>query len=264
MDLGLAGKVAWVTGASSGLGLAGARSLAGEGAAVAISARSEDDLRRAAEAIHDETGSSCIPVPLDVTDSAAIGRAAARIVEELGPVDVLVGNAGGPPPGDFDSITDDQMTGAFELTTASAWRLTKAVLPAMRERSSGCLIFITSDSTKQIIPGLLLSNMMRAAVVGMMKTLSHELGPDGIRALCVAPGRIHTKRLDQLDSSRAEKTGATIEEVREQMLAGIPLGRYGETEEFGDAIAFLASERASYVSGISVSVNGGALASVLS
>jgi 3-oxoacyl-[acyl-carrier protein] reductase len=263
MNLGLAGKVAWVTGGSSGLGRAAASSMAAEGAAVAISSRNEQDLKAAAVEISEQTGAPCMAVPLDVTDARAIPEAAGRISEELGAIDVLVSNAGGPPPGPFEAFDDEDMFGAFTLTTASAWRLTKAVLPVMRERGSGCLIYLTSGSTKEVIEGLLLSNMMRAAVVGMAKTLSKELGPHGIRALCVAPGRIHTKRLEQLDSNKAERTGRTVEDVRNEITAGIPLGRYGDPQEFGDAVAFLASERASYISGVSLVVDGGHLDGLL-
>jgi 3-oxoacyl-[acyl-carrier protein] reductase len=264
MDLGLSGKVAWVIGASSGLGAASARALAGEGARVAISSRSSDDLEQTAASIAAEADAECIAVPLDVTDPGAIRERASEVKDRLGPIDVLVGNSGGPSPGTFDDFSDDDMMAAFELTSASAWRLTKAVLPDMRARRAGCLIYLTSGSTKEIIDGLLLSNMMRASVVGMMKTLAHDLGGEGIRALCVAPGRIRTKRLEQLDASRADKTGASLEDVEAQSLATIPAGRYGDPKEFGEVVAFLASERASYVSGVSVSVDGGALRGLLS
>jgi 3-oxoacyl-[acyl-carrier protein] reductase len=177
---------------------------------------------------------------------------------------VLVSNGGGPPPGGFGDFDDDGLFDAFKLTTASAWRLAKAVTPSMRERGSGCLLFLTSGSTKEVILNLLLSNMMRAAVVAMAKTISKELGPEGIRVLCVAPGRIETPRLVQLDEAAAEKSGKDVEEIRSSLVSTIPLGRYGDPEEFGDVVAWLASERASYLSGVSVSVDGGALNGVLS
>ena len=264
MDLGLQGQVAWVNGASSGLGRATAASLAREGAAVALSARTPEPLEEAAAAIQSETGSRCIAVPLDVSDGAAIGRAAGRVADVLGAVDILVSNAGGPPPGSFGELGEAALHAAFELTTASAWRLSKAVVPGMQEAGRGCLVFITSSSTKEVIPGLLLSNMMRAAVVGMAKTLSKELGPDGIRVVCVAPGGIHTPRLESLQSSTAQRTGRSLEEVAAEGRAAVPLGRYGDPAEFGDVVAWLASQRASYVTGISVVVDGGALDGVLS
>lgn len=264
MDLGLTGKVAWVTGGSSGLGRATADALAAEGANVAISARDRAALERAADEIGAAGGGRCAAVPLDVTDGPAIEVAARAVVDELGPIDVLVANAGGPPPGPFAAFDDDVLYDAFTLTTASAWRLAKQVVPSMQERGSGCLVFITSSSTKEVIPGLLLSNMMRAAVVGMVKTLSKELGPSGIRALCVAPGRIYTPRVQALDEHRAAAAGRDVADVRAESEAGIPLGRYGDPREFGDVVAFLASERASYVTGVNLLVDGGALSGILS
>jgi 3-oxoacyl-[acyl-carrier protein] reductase len=256
MELGLNGKVVWVLGGSSGLGRASAQAIANEGAHVAISSRDETTLKEAASEI--ESGDRrCVPVPLDVTDAGAIDRAHAAVVDALGPVDVLVANAGGPPPGRFDALDDETMRGAFNLTTASAWRLAQAVLPAMKERGSGVIIFLTSTSTKEVVEGLLLSNMMRAAVVGMAKTMSKELGPLGIRVLCVAPGRISTKRLQQLDSDRASRTGETLEEVGRSWAEKIPLGRYGDPQEFGEVVAFAASDRAAYVTGTTLMVDGG-------
>jgi 3-oxoacyl-[acyl-carrier protein] reductase len=257
VDLGLKDKVAWVLGASSGLGHATAASLAREGAHVAISSRDATALKEAADDI------SAVAMPLDVTDASAISATAARVEEELGPVDILVSNAGGPTPGGFDDLDDDALYGAFALTTASSWRLAKAVVPSMKRRGSGCLVFLTSSSTKEVIPSLLLSNMMRAAVVGMAKTLSKELGPYGVRVLCVAPGRIETKRLVQLDRKTSESTGKSVEQVRKEAQARIPLGRYGSPPEFGDTVAFLASERASYITGVSLVVDGGMLSGVL-
>jgi 3-oxoacyl-[acyl-carrier protein] reductase len=257
VNLGLDGKVAWVTGASAGLGRASAEALAAEGAVVAVSARRAGELEQVARAIEGSTGTRCLAVPLDVTDPASIEAAASTVARELGPVDVLVANAGGPAPGPFAAFDDDDLFAAFTLTTAAFWRLAKQVVPSMQQRASGCLIFITSSSTKEVIPDLLFSNMMRPAVVGMAKTLSKELGSDGIRSLCVAPGRIDTDRVRSLDARRAATTGRAPEEVRASGEAGIPLGRYGDTREFGEVVAFLASDRASYVSGVNVLVDGG-------
>ncbi len=263
MDLGIAGKVAWVHGASSGLGRATALALAREGAAVACSARSAESLEEAAADIESETGGHCVAVPLDVSDADSIAPAHEQVVNYLGPVDILLSNAGGPPPGPFESLGEEELQSAFGLTTASAWRLTKVVLPAMREKGSGCILYLTSSSTKEVIPNLLLSNMMRAAVVGMAKTLSKELGPEGIRVLCVAPGRIETARLLALDEGNAERSGRPVEEVAAEAKARIPLGRYGDPQEFGDVVAFLASKRASYISGTSVTIDGGMLNGIL-
>ncbi len=263
MDLGLEGKVAWVQGASSGLGRATALALARDGASVACSARSVESLEEAAADIESETGGHCVAVPLDVSDAASISPAHDQVVNYLGPVDILLSNAGGPPPGPFESLDDEQLQSAFSLTTVSAWRSTKVVLPAMRDKGNGCILYLTSSSTKEVIPNLLLSNMMRAAVVGMAKTLSKELGPEGIRVLCVAPGRIETVRLLALDEGNAERSGRPVEEVAAEAKARIPLGRYGDPQEFGDVVAFLASERASYISGTSVTIDGGMLNGIL-
>jgi 3-oxoacyl-[acyl-carrier protein] reductase len=262
VDLGVSGKVAWVLGASSGLGRASAHSLAREGAVVALSARRPEPLEEAASTIAGDTGARTLAVPLDVRDGAGITSAAERITRELGSVDVLVANAGGPPAGGFEAFGDAELYDAFTLTTASMWRLSKAVLPGMRERGRGCVLFITSASTKEVIPGLMLSNAMRAAVVGMAKTLSKELGHEGVRVLCVAPGRIETPRSTALDEGRAQREAIPVEKVRAANEALIPLGRYGRAEEFGDVVAFLASERASFVTGTSVFVDGGMMNSV--
>jgi 3-oxoacyl-[acyl-carrier protein] reductase len=257
MELGLNGKVAWVLGGSSGLGRASAQSLAQDGALLAISSRDASALDEAATAIESETGSRCIAVPVDVTDPQAMAAGHEKVSAELGPVDILVANAGGPPAGSFEDTADETMQRAFNLTTASAWRLAQLVLPAMKERGSGVIVFLTSISTKEIVGGLLLSNMMRAAVVGMAKTMSKELGAHGVRVLCVAPGRVATKRLEELDAGRAARTGETVEEVGRSWAEQIPLGRYGRPEEFGDVVAFAASERASYLTGTTIMVDGG-------
>lgn len=262
MDLGIEGRVAWVLGASSGLGRACATALAGEGARVAVSARREDLLNDIATDL--ASGGECVAVPVDVTDRAALAEGHRAVTSEFGPVDILVANAGGPPPGGFEGVEDAQLEEAFALTTASAWHLANLVVPAMKERRSGCIVFITSTATKEIIPTLLLSNMMRAAVVGLAKTMSKELGPHGIRVLCVAPGRIDTARVQSLDETTAVSSGRSPEEVRAASEGEIPLQRYGEPKEFGEVVAFLTSERASYVTGITVAVDGGALNGILS
>jgi 3-oxoacyl-[acyl-carrier protein] reductase len=260
MDLGLDGRVAWVLGGSSGLGRASAEALSAEGARVAISARDPKKL----DEVADQIGNGCVPVPVDVSDPRAIDVGHQAIVKQLGSVDILLANSGGPPPGDFADHDDDALRGAYELLVASAWRLTKAVLPGMLEKRDGVLMYVTSSSTFEPIPGLLLSNMMRPAVVALAKSLARDLGPHGIRALCVTPGRIATPRVESLDQKRADASGRTLEETRAGSEKSIPLGRYGEPTEFGNVVAFLASGRASYMTGTSVVVDGGIIGSLLS
>jgi 3-oxoacyl-[acyl-carrier protein] reductase len=264
VELGLKDKVAWVLGASSGLGRAAAQSLAGEGARIAISARNPAPLEQAAAEIGTETQAVCRAYPLDVTNSGAIYEVHEALATDLGPVNILVANAGGPPSGTFDSLGQEQLRAAFELTLASAWHLAKAVRPGMEQAGGGSIIFITSTSVKEPIPNLLLSNTIRPAVVGMAKTMSQELGPAGIRVCCVAPGRIDTPRVDELDEVAAQQSGKTVAELRAARESTIPIGRHGRPEEIGDVVAFLASERASYMTGITVAVDGGALRGLLS
>lgn len=256
MDLGLQDKVAWVLGASSGLGRASAEVLAREGARVAMSSRDEAKLTAAA---HDIGGH---PYPLDVMDADGILETARKIEADLGGFDVLVANAGGPKPGSFDGFDDDDLYEAFTLTTASAWRTTKAVLPSMRARGGGAIVYITSITTKEIVDGLLFSNMMRAAVVGMTKTLARELAPDNIRVVCAAPGHHDTPRVTQLDEARAKAEGKSVDEIRARTTSAVPMGRLGDPLEFGNAVAFLASEAASFISGVSLTVDGGQLRSL--
>ena len=254
MDLGLDGKTAWVTGASAGMGRATAVALAREGATVALSARRAPLL----DEVVAELGDSAHAYPLDLTDREAIYATADRIAGDNGSIDVLVANAGGPPAGTFATTDDDALRTGVDLTLGSAWHLAKAVVPHMEKRG-GAIVFITSWSTKEIIEGLLLSNMLRAAVTAMAKTLSKELGPRGIRVLCLAPGRIDTERIEELDALTAERTGKTRDAVRDETAARVPLGRYGRPDEIGEVIAFLVSERASYMTGTTVVVDGGLL-----
>lgn len=264
MDLGLRDKVAWVTGASSGMGRAAAEALAREGAQVIVSARRAEVLDDVARSIAETSEGRCVAIPLDVGDADAIDEAARRVLEELGGVDIALFNSGGPPPGSFEATSADDLYDGIAVTVAGALRFTKAVVPSMKERGGGCLVYITSSSSKEMIEGLMLSNMLRPAVTGMAKTLSKELGPHNIRTINIAPGRIETPRLVELHESRAAKAGTSVEEARAAGVAAIPLGRFGRPEEVGDVIAFLASERASYVTGITVVVDGGLLKGIAS
>ncbi|HWC14141.1 MAG TPA: SDR family oxidoreductase [Actinomycetota bacterium] len=258
MDLGLGGKTAWVLGGSSGLGRGSAEALARERCDVAISARDETRLNEAAGAISAAGGARCVAVPTDVADAVSITAGAERVEAALGGIDILVANSAGPPPGSFDDNDDNSLFAAFDLVTASAWRLAKAVLPSMRSRGGGAIVFITSSSTKEVIDGLLLSNMMRAAVVGMAKTLSRELASDNVRVVCVAPGYHETPRVEVLERARAATRGVAPEEIRSESTASIPLGRFGSPADFGRAVAFLASPAAAHITGATVTIDGGA------
>lgn len=234
-----------------------------EGARVAISARGEERLGATAAEIADATSSECRAYPLDVGDADAIQRTAARIRADLGPLDVVIVNSGGPPPGTFDELGTEELEKGLDVTLRSAWNLSKVALEDMTGRG-GCIVYIVSWSAKEGIPGLLLSNMLRPAVVGLAKTLSKEYGDRGVRTVCLAPGRIETDRLKELDQINAEKSARSIDDVLADSFRNIPLGRYGRPEEIGDAIAFLASDAASYVSGVTLLVDGAMLDGLLS
>lgn len=257
MDLGLKNKVAIVAAASKGMGKACAMGLAAEGARVSILARTEGNLREAAEEIRCETGAEILAIAADLGRAEEIATVVQRTVERLGGVDILVTNAGGPPPGGFDSLDDEQWMHAFEQTLLSAVRLIRSVLPHMRKRRWGRIINIQSTSVKQPIDGLLLSNAIRPGVVGLAKTLATELGRDNITINTVCPGRILTDRLKSFMAHRAKQAGKSFEEILETDQAAIPLGRIGTPEEFANMVVFLASEKASYVTGATIQVDGG-------
>jgi 3-oxoacyl-[acyl-carrier protein] reductase len=257
MDLGLRGRTALVAAASKGIGRACARGLAAEGARVAICARSADDLRAAADAIRGETGTEVLPVPADVRDPEAIRALVARTAEAFGAIDVLVTNAGGPPPGLFADAADADFQAAFELTLLSTVRLIREVLPHMRRRRWGRIVNIQSTSIRQPIDGLLLSNAIRPGVAGLTRSLVNEVSRDGITVNTVCPGRIATDRSREYMESRARAAGLPYEAFVERDTAAIPLGRMGQPEEVAHVVAFLASERAAYVTGLAVPVDGG-------
>jgi len=257
MDLGLRGKVAMVAAASQGLGKAVALGFAREGANLALCARNQAALEAvAAEARR--YGVDALAVPADVTRAEDIAKFVEKAVAHFGGIDILVTNAGGPPAGTFQDFADDApWQAAFELTLLSAVRLIRGVLPSMRARGGGAIIVMTSSSIKVPIPNLILSNVFRAGVAALAKTLAEELAPYNIRVNNVLPGRIATERLLYLDQVNAERAGVSVEEIRQRTIAQIPLGRYGDPEEFANAVVFLASERASYITGASLQVDGG-------
>ncbi len=257
MDFGLHGKVALVAAASQGLGRASAAALAREGARVAILSRRPKELEETARQIGAELAVAC-----DLGQKESIAAAATLVREQLGPVSILVNNCGGPPAGTFDTLTEEQWYGSFEQVFLSALRLTRAVLPDMRAARWGRIINIVSTSVQQPIPGLLISNAFRPALAGWAKTLANELAPDNILVNCVAPGRILTARAETLDRAAAEREGKTIEEIRAERAATIPLRRQGDPDEFGRVVAFVASEAASYLTGSLIRVDGGAVTSL--
>jgi 3-oxoacyl-[acyl-carrier protein] reductase len=263
MDLGLKGKAAIVTAASKGMGRACAMGLAAEGARVAVCARREDELQAAAALIREKSKGEVLAVPADVTRAADIERVVARTVEAFGGVEILVANAGGPPVGGFDQMSDAEWLAAFELTFLSTVRLVREVLPHMRRRRWGRIVTIQSSSVKQPIEGLILSNGIRPGVAGLAKTLAAELGRDNILINTVCPGRILTDRLRSHLGSRAQAAGKSLEEFLPQAAGEIPLGRIGSPEEFADVVVFLASERASYVTGTTLQVDGGLIRGLL-
>lgn len=259
MDLGLKGKVALVTAASKGMGKACATTFAAEGARVAICARTEADVKAVGDEIRAKTGAEVLAMRCDVTRAADVKALVARTVETYGGVDVLVANAGGPPRGGLDEMTDEQWHAAFDVTVVSVVRLVREVLPSMRARRWGRILTIQSVSVKQPVDGLLLSNATRPSVAGLMKTLVPELGRDNITFNVVCPGRIMTDRF----LGGARQAGLPVDEYVTRSAADVPLKRIGTPEEFASVVAFLASERASYVTGVAIQVDGGVVRGLL-
>src|SRR5260370_1408827 len=257
MDLGINGKVAVVAAASQGLGRACAQALAKEGARVATLSSRQEELDKVGKEIGAE-----LPIGCNLAVGAEIDAAIGTVREKLGPVSILVNNCGGPPAGTFDTITERQWAESFEQVFLSALRLTRAVLPMMRAAKWGRIVNIVSSSVEQPIPGLIVSNAFRPALAGWAKTLSAEVAVDNVLVTCVAPGRILTSRTEVLDRAAAEKSGRPIEQIRAERVVAVPLKRYGTPEEIGAAVAFLASERASYMTGSVVRIDGGAIACI--
>lgn len=263
MELGLKGKVAIVAASSKGLGRACALGLAAEGARVTMCARTEAELIAAANEVREKTKAEALAIPADVTKLADIQRAVAKTVEAFGGVDILVTNAGGPSPGVFDQMADAQWQAAFELNLLSTVRFIREVLPHMREKRWGRIINIQSSSVKQPIDGLILSNAIRPGVVGLAKTLSVELAGDNILINTVCPGVIFTDRLRSFVAHQARAAGKSFEEYLPTWVANVPLGRIGNPEEFANMVVFLASERASYITGVTVQVDGGLIRGIM-
>jgi len=257
MDLGLKGKRALVLAASDGLGFAVAKCLAAEGAKVALCSRDLSRAQAAARSIKDQLGNDVVAIKADVSRSSDMEYLVTETVIALGGLDILVCNAGGPPPGNFDSVSEEHWDRAYQLTLQSVVRSVRLALPHLKNSGGGSILILGSSSVKQPIPNLLLSNVFRPAVQALSKHLASELACVGVRVNCLSPGRVHTGRIDQLDQALAERQAKSVEQVRAESVASIPLGRLGEPEEFGRVAAFLSSEAASYMTGTSVLVDGG-------
>jgi 3-oxoacyl-[acyl-carrier protein] reductase len=263
MDLGLKDKVALVAASSQGLGRAVAEELAAEGASLVLCARDPQTLDKTAAAIAERSNVRVLAVPADVTNTDDIKRLVDAGIERFGPIDILVTNAGGPPAGRFEQLTREQWEQAIRLTLLSAVELARQVLPGMKERRWGRILNITSIAVKQPVENLLLSNSLRAGLTGFARTLANEVAADGITVNNVLPGYTRTERLEELAEMMSEKQGISASEFRGKWEKEIPMGRLGEPREFAALVAFLASERASYITGTSIQVDGGWIKSLL-
>lgn len=257
MDLGLRGRSAAVMAGSEGIGRAAALSLAREGADVAICGRREDVLRSTCKSIADHTGTRVLPIVADVSKANDVERFVNAAAADLRGLDILVVNAGGPPAGTFESLKDEDFQRTFELTFLSAARAVRAALPHFRSEHGGSVVAISSTSIKSPIENLTLSNAIRPSISGLFKSLALEYAPHGIRFNVVLPGSIATDRQTQLARAQAEQKGITLDEAVAQRARPVPLGRLGEPNEVGDAIAFLASDKARYITGATLQVDGG-------
>jgi 3-oxoacyl-[acyl-carrier protein] reductase len=257
MDLGLKGKVALVCGASQGLGRAVADELANEGASVSINSRNPDRLSAVCEEIRSRTDADVRQASGDLSKPGDIGRVVDETFKNFGKIDILVTNVGGPPPGTFDTLSREAWETATQSLLTSVLDLTRLVLPGMKERKWGRILNVTSIAAKQPVDNLILSNSIRAAVTGFAKTLADEVAIHGITVNNILPGYTLTERVGDLATSIAQKEGIEASEVQKRWEASIPMRRLGRTEEFAALAAFLVSERASYITGSSIAVDGG-------
>ena len=258
MDFGLKGKRAIVMAASRGLGYASALGLGREGCHLVVCSRDQARIDAAADAIRRETGAKVKALVADVSSASEAQRLVDTAVAEYGGLEIVVHNAGGPPAGETLAMTDEQWQKAFEQNLLSFTRIVQAAAPEMRKAGYGRVLTIASSSIKQPIPNLALSNALRAGVWGIAKTLSRELASQGILVNVIAPGRIDTERIAELDQANAQKSGKALDEVRKASVASIPLGRLGRPEELANLVVFLASQAGSYITGQAITVDGAA------
>ncbi len=257
MNLGLKDRVALVAASSQGIGRATAEAFAAEGCRVAMCARNQQTLHAAAERIRQQHNVEVLPEAFDVTDPAAVSRFVAAVAEKFGSVDICVTNAGGPPAKGFLAASLEEWQRALELNFLSTVYFAREVIPHMRRKHWGRIVTLTSITTKQPVADLVLSNAVRAAVVGLVKSLANEFGKDGILVNNVGPGFTATDRLKELAVARSSASGKSEREIFEEWAADAPLKRLGEPREVAETIVWLASERASYITGQTVLVDGG-------
>jgi len=257
METGLKNRVAIVAASSQGIGLATAEAFAAEGCRVAMCARNKESLHAAAEKIRREYQADVLAEPFDVTDTTAVGDFVNTVVQKFGSADICVTNAGGPPAKGFLATTIEEWKLALEANFMSTVHFAHRVIPYMQKKKWGRILTITSITTKQPIADLVYSNAARAAVVGLVKSLANEFGKDGILVNNVAPGYTATDRLKELARARATASGKTENEILSSFAADSPLKRLGEPRELADAIVWLASDRASYITGQTILVDGG-------
>ena len=262
MDFGLQGKVALVAASSRGLGRAVAEDLATEGAKLILCARGEEELNRTAAALR-ERGAEVEAVAADLSTEDGVDSVVSAGMNRFGPIDILVTNAGGPPSGPFETHDIEAWRSAVRVNLESVIYLTRAVLPRMKERRWGRIVNVTSIAVKQPVDGLILSNSIRNAVTGLARTLANEVAPFGVTVNNVLPGYTRTERLVDLAVAIARRTGITTADAEKRWISEIPMGRLGEPREFAALVVFLCSERASFITGTSITVDGGWVKSLL-
>ena len=263
MDLHLKDKRAFIAGSSRGLGYATALTLAREGSKVAVNSREEEKATAAAKKIHEETGTQAHGLAGDVSDSSAADTLIKSAVDALGGLDILITNAGGPPAGSFELFDEETWQKAVNTSFMSHVRLIRAALPHLRKSSAASVLTMTSYTVKQPLPNLVLSNSVRAATVGLTKSLALELGKENIRFNSIMPGWTQTERVIELMAFRAKNNNTTVEEESAKQTAEIPLGRMGQPQEFANAAVFLVSPAASFIHGVMLAVDGGIIKATL-